>query len=300
MRTLREHKLSERTIDALDFVFDIICFVIGSAIFALGFNMFALPNTIICGGVTGIATTVNHFFPDFPVGTVMLVLNIPLFAAAFAFLGRKLFFRSFIATVILSVMIDVFALFTPAGTQDKLLASIFYGVCSGAGLAIIFIRNATSGGTDILAKLINKRFPHLSMGRMVFAVDLIIVAVSSFALKDIESALYAAVVVFISGEFIDLILYGSANAKTFMIVTTKPEKMKEEIISKLNRGATMLSAKGAYTDEEKGMLICVVRTAEVRKLTRLVRSVDENAFTIVTEASEILGEGFKNLNEEEK
>lgn len=300
MKKAREHKLSDRTIDALDFIVDIICFAIGSAIFALGLNMFALPNTIICGGVTGIATTVNHFFPSLPVGTIMLVLNIPLFGAAFAFLGRKLFFRSFIATIILSVMIDVFALFTPAGTQDKLLASIFYGVCSGAGLAIIFIRNATSGGTDILAKLINKWIPHLSMGRMIFAVDLVIVVASSFALRDIESALYAAVVVFISGEFIDLILYGSANAKTFMIVTTKPEEMREEIISKLNRGATMLSAKGAYTDEEKGMLICVVRTTEVRKLTRLVRSVDENAFTIVTEASEILGEGFKNLNEEEK
>lgn len=300
MKKHKEHKLSEKAVDTLDFVLDIVCFALGSAIFALGLNMFALPNTIVCGGVTGIATTINHFFPGLPVGTVMLVLNVPLFAAAFAFLGKKLFFRSFIATVILSVMIDLFALFIPAGTEDKLLASVFYGVCSGVGLAIIFLRNATSGGTDILAKLINKRFPHLSMGRMVFAVDLIIVAASSFALKDIESALYAAVVVFISGEFIDLIIYGSANAKTFMIVTTKPEEMKQAIISKLNRGATMLSAKGAYTDEEKGMLICVVRTTEVRKLTRLVRSVDRSAFTIVTEASEILGEGFKNPNEEEK
>lgn len=300
MKKAKERKLSEKAVEALDFIIDIICFSVGSAIFALGLNMFALPNTIICGGVTGIATTVNHFFPNLPVGTVMLVLNIPLFAAAFAFLGKKLFFRSFIATVILSVMIDLFAVFVPAGTQDKLLASVFYGVCSGVGLAVIYVRNATSGGTDILAKLIKKRFPHLSMGRLVFAVDLVVIAVSSFALKDIESALYAAVVVFISGEFIDQILYGTANAKTFTIVTTKPEEMSREIISKLNRGATMLNAKGAYTEEEKGVLICVVRTTEVRKLTRLVRSVDENAFTIVTEAGEILGEGFKSLNEEEK
>lgn len=300
MKKVKGHKFSERTVETFDFIVDIICFIIGSAIFALGLNMFALPNTIICGGVTGIATTANYFFPNLPVGTVMLVLNIPLFAAAFAFLGKKLFFRSFIATIILSVMIDLFAVFVPAGTQDKLLASVFYGVCSGAGLAIIYIRNATSGGTDILAKLMNKWFPHFSMGRLVFAVDLVVVAISSFALRDIESALYAAVVVFISGEFIDLILYGTTNAKTFTIVTTKPEEMRKEIISRLHRGATMLSAKGAYTEEEKAMLICVVRTAEVRKLTRIVRSVDENAFTIVTEASEILGEGFRNLNEEEK
>lgn len=300
MKEKIKHKFSEKTVDAVDFITDIVFFVVGSAIFAIGFNMFALPNTIICGGATGLATTINYFFPNIPVGTIMLAINVPLFATAFAFLGKKLFFRSFIATIILSLMIDLFALFIPAGTQDMLLASVFYGVCSGVGLALIFMRNATSGGTDIIAKLINKKYPHLSMGRMMFAVDLLIVALSSIALRDIESALYAAVVLFITSEFIDLIIYGMANSKTFMIVTTKPTEMSKEIISKLDRGATILPAKGAYTEEDKGMLICAVRTSEVRKLSRIIRAIDENAFTIVMEASEILGEGFKNYNEEDK
>ncbi|MDD6021695.1 MAG: YitT family protein [Acutalibacteraceae bacterium] len=281
-------------------IVDILFFVVGSSIFALGINMFSVPNNIACGGVTGIATMVNHFFPRIPIGVVMLALNIPLFILAFIFLGRKLFIKSFIATVILSVVTDIFARIIPAGTNDRLLAAIFYGVCSGVGLAIIFMRNATSGGSDIVVKLINKKYPHLSMGRMLLLVDSIVVLASGIAYKNIESALYSAIVVFVSGEVIDLILYGTGHGRVMMIVTSMPQEVSKAIMTSLHRGVTIIPAKGAYTDSDKGMLVCAARAAEVSRINKIVRSVDEHAFTIISEAGEVLGEGFKSYDEEEE
>lgn len=281
-------------------IVDILFFAVGSSIFALGINMFSVPNNIACGGLTGISTIVNHFFPSLPIGAVMLTLNIPLFILAFIFLGRKMFIKSFIATVILSLATDIFAGIVPAGTSDRLLASIFYGVCSGAGLAIIFLRNATSGGTDIIVKLINKKYPHLSMGRMLLLVDMMVVLASGLAYKNLESALYSAIVVFISGEVIDLILYGTGHGRVLFIVTSMPHEVSKAIITAMHRGVTVVPAKGAYTDSDKGMLVCAARAAEVSKINKIVRSVDEHAFTIISEAGEVLGEGFKSYDEEEE
>lgn len=281
-------------------IVDILFFVVGSSIFALGINMFSVPNNIACGGLTGISTIVNHFFPSLPIGAVMLTLNIPLFILAFIFLGRKMFIKSFIATIILSLTTDIFAGIVPAGTSDRLLASIFYGVCSGAGLATIFLRNATSGGTDIIVKLINKKYPHLSMGRMLLLVDMMVVLASGLAYKNLESALYSAIVVFISGEVIDLILYGTGHGRVLFIVTSMPQEVSKAIITAMHRGVTVVPAKGAYTDSDKGMLVCAARAPEVSKINKIVRSVDEHAFTIISEAGEVLGEGFKSYDEEEE
>lgn len=306
MRRVKKMTKSDSAVPAskkssvVTWIVDILFFVVGSSIFALGINMFSVPNNIACGGVTGIATMVNHFFPRIPIGVVMLALNIPLFILAFIFLGRKLFIKSFIATVILSVVTDIFARIIPAGTNDRLLAAIFYGVCSGVGLAIIFMRNATSGGSDIVVKLINKKYPHLSMGRMLLLVDSIVVLASGIAYKNIESALYSAIVVFVSGEVIDLILYGTGHGRVMMIVTSMPQEVSKAIMTSLHRGVTIIPAKGAYTDSDKGMLVCAARAAEVSRINKIVRSVDEHAFTIISEAGEVLGEGFKSYDEEEE
>ena len=306
MRRVKKMTKSDSAVPAskkssvVTWIVDILFFVVGSSIFALGINMFSVPNNIACGGVTGIATMVNHFFPRIPIGVVMLALNIPLFILAFIFLGRKLFIKSFIATVILSVVTDIFARIIPAGTNDRLLAAIFYGVCSGVGLAIIFMRNAKSGGSDIVVKLINKKYPHLSMGRMLLLVDSIVVLASGIAYKNIESALYSAIVVFVSGEVIDLILYGTGHGRVMMIVTSMPQEVSKAIMTSLHRGVTIIPAKGAYTDSDKGMLVCAARAAEVSRINKIVRSVDEHAFTIISEAGEVLGEGFKSYDEEEE
>ena len=306
MRRVKKMTKSDSAVPAskkssvVTWIVDILFFVVGSSIFALGINMFSVPSNIACGGVTGIATMVNHFFPRIPIDIMMLALNIPLFILAFIFLGRKLFIKSFIATVILSVVTDIFARIIPAGTNDRLLAAIFYGVCSGVGLAIIFMRNATSGGSDIVVKLINKKYPHLSMGRMLLLVDSIVVLASGIAYKNIESALYSAIVVFVSGEVIDLILYGTGHGRVMMIVTSMPQEVSKAIMTSLHRGVTIIPAKGAYTDSDKGMLVCAARAAEVSRINKIVRSVDEHAFTIISEAGEVLGEGFKSYDEEEE
>lgn len=283
----------------ITWIVDILFFIVGSSIFSLGINMFAVPNNIACGGVTGISTIINHFFPSLPIGTIMLALNIPLFILAFVFLGRKLFIKSFIATIILSLTTDIFAKIIPSGTSDRLLAAIFYGVCSGVGLAIVFMRNATSGGTDIIVKLINKKYPHLSMGRMLLLVDSMIVLAAGIAYRNIESALYSAIVVFISGEVIDLILYGTGHGRVLFIVTSMPGEVSKAIMTQLHRGVTILPAKGAYTDSDKSMLVCAARAPEVSRINKIVRGVDEHAFTIISEAGEVLGEGFKSYNEED-
>ncbi len=281
-------------------IFDFIFFVLGSLIFGLGINMFALPNNISCGGATGAATLINFVFPKLPVGATMLALNIPLFVLAFIFLGRKLFIKSFFATVIMSAVTDAVKPFVPSGTDNRLLAAIFYGVCMGIGLSLILIRGATSGGSDILGKLINKKFPHISLGRAVFAVDCIVVISSGFVFGSIEDALYAAIVVFISGEIIDMILYGMDKSKTFLIVTTKAEEISAAVTSGMHRGISVLPVRGGYTNEEKNMLICAVRASEAAKLNKIIRSVDKYAFTIVMEAGEIMGEGFKVSEEDKK
>lgn len=282
----------------LSMLADVVSFIIGSSFFAVGLNMFSVSNGIACGGVTGLSTVINHLFPFLPIGAVSLALNIPLFILAFIFLGRKLFMKSFVATVILSVVIDVFAKFIPAGTDDKLLASLFYGVCTGVGLSFILMRNATSGGTDIIGKLINKKYPHLSLGRMVLLADIFVVITTGIVFKNIESALYSAIVVFVQGEVIDLIIYGTDHARALLIVTSMPDEVSKAIVTNMHRGVTILPAKGGYTNEEKGMLVCAVRAPQVNTIKKIVRSVDEHAFTMITHIDEILGEGFKSFEEE--
>lgn len=280
----------------LDFVF----FAAGSAIYGLGIHMFAVPNNISNGGVTGVATVLNYLFPVLPIGATMLVLNVPLFILAFLSLGRKMFIKSFAATIILSVATDIIAPFVPSGTDNRLLASIFYGVCTGVGLALILMRGATSGGSDILGMLLNKKYPHIPIGRALFAIDCLVVIFSGIVFGSIEDALYAAIVVFIAGEIIDTVLYGMDKGKTFLIVTEKVDEITASVTENMDRGISIVPIKGGYTREDKTMLICAVRASEAAKLNRIIRTADPDAFTIVVEAGEITGEGFKNTGGEEK
>lgn len=283
----------DRKKTVLDAILDFLFFVAGSAVFGTGIHMFALPNKISSGGATGVATMINYLFPKMPVGATILALNVPLFILAFIFLGRKLFIKSFIATITMSAVTDIIKPFVPSGTDNRLLAAVFYGVCMGVGLSLILMRGATSGGSDILGKLINKRFPHISLGRSVFAVDCLVVISAGFVFGSIEDALYAAVVIFISGEIIDMILYGMDKGKTFLIVTNMPDEITDAVTKDMHRGVSVLPITGGYTKEERKMLICAVRASEAAKLNKIIRSVDSNAFTIVMEAGEIMGEGFK-------
>ncbi len=270
---------------------DVICWVIGSFIYAAAINMFSIPNKLSLGGFTGISTILNSLFGT-PVGLTMFLLNVPFFLIAFKVFGLKFIVKTAIATALCSVAIDIKIPFLPSYTGDTLLAACFCGVLSGIGLAIIFIRDATTGGTDVIAKLVHKKFQHISIGTVILLADALVAITSGIVYKNFESVLYAAIVIFISSRTIDYIIYGTGGGKMLLIVTDYADEIIKAITEELSRGVTVLPVKGGYTGEDKNMLMCAIRSHEIAKLNRIIRSVDEKAFVIVTEAGEILGEGF--------
>lgn len=272
---------------------DYVVMFVGAVIYAASVNTFTSPNDIAPGGLTGIATMLNHLF-SLPIGIMILVLNIPLFIWGAVENGKKFLTKTIIATVFVSVIIDVMAPFSYKYEGDTLLAALFGGLLSGIGLAIIFFRGGTTGGTDIIARNIHKHFPHVSMGTVILAADAVIFVAAAIVYQSIESALYAVITIFVSTKVIDTVIYGVAhdNGKLMFIITDKYEELSQAIIEQVGRGVTQLDAHGAYNNDNKKVLMCAVRPSQVHKTKVLVNSVDENAFIVVTTANAISGNGF--------
>ena len=271
---------------------DTLMWILGCLLYAIAMNVFNVPNQIAPGGVSGIATLLNHLFHT-PIGVMVMAINVPIFLIAWKFLGWRFLLNSMIATVLLSVSIDVTALFLPAYQGDRLLAALFGGVLSGAGMALIFIRGATTGGVDIISRLLRKKWPHLPMGRLIMFCDLVVVVMAWLVYGNMESARYAMIVIFVSGPVIDYIMYGTGNGKMLFVVTTHANEIAGAVTREMHRGVSILPVRGGYTGEDKNMLICAVRSSEVARLSRIIRRIDQNPFIVVAEAGEILGEGFK-------
>ncbi len=270
-----------------------VIWVFGCILYSIGVNCFSVPNDIAQSGVTGVAVILNHLF-DFPVGTANLILNIPLLILMWIFLGKQLVARTLWVTVILSTALDVLAIFMPAYTGDKLLAAIFCGLFQGAGLGLIMITGATSGGTDIVARLVHKRFPHITVGNVVLAADAVVVTAGMLVFGSIESGLYAIVIIYVSTKVIDSLIYGTGNGKMLMIVTEKADEVSKAIVSSSPRGVSILPAIGAYTGGSKNILLCVARKHEISGILKTVKAIDDKTFIIVSEANEILGKGFNH------
>ncbi|MGN0543223.1 MAG: YitT family protein [Acutalibacteraceae bacterium] len=267
--------------------------IIGCILYSIGVNSFAVPNSIAQSGVTGVAVILNHLF-SVPVGTVNLLLNIPLLILMWIFLGKKLVARTLWVTVLLSAALDLIAMFIPAYTGDKILASLFCGLLQGSGLGLIMITGATSGGTDIVARLVHKFFPHITIGRVVMLADAVIIAAGMLVFGSIETGLYAIIVIFVSTKVIDSMIYGTGNGKMLMVVTDKADEVSKAIISSSRRGVSIIPAVGAYTGESKNVLLCVARKHEISGIIKTIKSIDDKTFIIVSEANEILGEGFNH------
>ena len=205
------------------------------------------------------------------IGTVILVINIPIILWAIVEIGYKLVAKTMVAIVLNSVMIDVVALFMPAYHGDALIITLIGGVCEGVGLSLVFMRGATTGGTDMIARLLNHRLRHLSMGKLMLAVDGCIVLASAFVFQSIESAVYACIVIFVSTKIIDTILYGTdvGNGKMFFIFSKKNEEIAERILTDLDRGVTFLKSRGAYLKQEGELLLCAVRRFEVFRISEI-------------------------------
>lgn len=279
---------------ALDLLTDNAFWAVGCFLYAVGINIFNVPNKIAQGGFSGLAIVINYL-TGLPVGAVNFALNVPLFILAWIFIGRKFVFKSVWVTGMLSLMIDVMARFSApyAYKGDKLLAAIFGGLCTGAGVALVLLRGSTTGGTDILSRLLRLLAPHMSYGKMIMLSDLTVVVISAVVFRSFESALYAGIVIFVSSKAIDYLLYGMDSSKMLMVFTEKADEITRELIAHSTRGVSIVPATGGYTGEQKEMLVCVLRSHEVSKTLKIVRSIDPKTFTIITEANEIIGKGFK-------
>lgn len=270
---------------------DLFLVVSGSAIFSISVNMFSSPNNIVQGGLTGIGTVMNYLF-SLPIGAVMLVLNIPLFALALRQLRFKFVIKTVISTFIFTSLIDLGAYIIPAYKGDVLLGCIFCGVLSGVGLALVFLTGSTTGGTDIIAMLIRKKRPDISVGNIMLLADLGVIGLSFLVYGKIESIMYAVIVIFISAKAIDFVLYGREHTKLIFIITTRKEQLLSSILLEIGRGASVIPVTGGYTGKEKNLILCAAKKIEIREILRLTADSDPEAFTVICDAGQVVGKGF--------
>lgn len=249
-----------------------------------------MPHRIAAGGVSGMATVIYYVF-GFPVGLTILALNIPLFALAIYRLGLRFGVRSFAGTVSLSLLTDLLQNRVNIPTAEPLLAAIYGGLLTGVGLGIVFRSGGTTGGTDLAAQLLRRR-SGASVGQMLLVVDGIVIGLAGLVFG-IELALYALISLFVSSRMIDSLQEGVGYAKVAFIISSRPQEIANGILYHLNRGATALEGEGLYTAQRRRIIFCVVNRAEVSRLKSLVNKIDPQAFMIVANVHEALGEGFK-------
>ncbi len=268
--------------------------LLGAALYALAFDWFFEPNGIAFGGVTGLAQIVHYFLPALPVGILVILFNIPLFLLGWKLLGGHMLVSSLFAMACSSLFIDAIALlFSFEPMEDTLLACIAGGVLLGAGLGIIFLQGTTTGGTEIVARLLKLKFNWLPMGKLLMAADLVVVILVAAVFREINAALYGVVALYLSTFVMDWVLYGLDNAKVAYIISDTPDEIAHVLVRGLDRGVTILHGEGAWSGQAKRVLMCAFKQREIVAVKEAVRQADPNAFMIVTAAHEVLGEGFR-------
>ena len=271
--------------------------VVGSAIYAVGFQFFMFPNSIVSGGIVAISMIINHF-TNWPVGVMTIIMNIPLFAVAWRYFGLDFLIGSLVGMALSSAFVDLFALTGIVLTNDPMLASIIGGVIKGFGLGIVYIVGATTGGVDIVAKFLRRKNPHINFGTLILIIDAVIIAAYAVILNKYESAMYSVIAMFVVSKVIDLVLYGIDNSCICYIISEKSQELIDNIISgTMHRGVTILNGEGAYSHQQKRVIMCVIKRTQIAELRKLIRIVDERAFFIVTDAKNVFGNGFENISE---
>lgn len=279
------------------FLIDNIFFVIGSILYASGVLFFAKPNQIAQSGITGLAIIINYLLPNLSIGLLSFVLNVPLIILAWFIIGKRFTVKTLWVTAVLSGTIGIIENLVgknilPVYNGNPIIAALFCGAMCGAGIALILIRGATSGGTDVLGRLLKKLIPHMSIGRMIMFCDAAVVITAAIVFRNVDSAMYAVILIFVSSQVMDYILYGAGNGKMLYIFSKKGEEIGKAITSRSRRGATVFEGKGMYTGDNQELVICVARSNEIPKIRKWVKELDPNSFVVLTEANEILGKGF--------
>lgn len=284
-------KSKRKIVKTRKLISDLFKIAIGTLVMAIGLELFLVPNQLSTGGFSGISTIV-YYMIKIPLGTTMLLLNIPLFVIAYFKVGKKFFIKTVFGTVLLSIFLNGFAKIQPA-TEDRFLAFLYGSVIVGIGTAMILKANGSTGGTDLLANIIKTYKPHLKTGTLIVIFDTIIVVANTIFFKDIEVGLYSALAIYIMGKILDIFFEGINFTKMLLIISPKWEEISERINNELRRGTTALYGEGTYTKEKKKMLLCVMSRTEIIEARKIVEEIDPSAFIIITNAREVYGEGFK-------
>lgn len=270
---------------------DILVCIIGSALVGTALSVFTIPNEIAPGGISGLSTALAYVL-GVRVSVLSLVLNIPIMLAAYRLLGKRSFFYTLLSTALLSGFIEL-ASFLPVYTGNILIVAVYGGVLSGIGIGILFLRNITTGGTDLLALMLHKAFPNVPNGTILAVIDGIVVLIAVLVFRKIEVALTSVLTIYFSSKVIDLIAQGVDYAKVIYIVTDKGKELSAVLNSSTDRGNTVIKAFGGYTGAEKQLVITVTRRNVLAQTLRLIHATDPAAFTFVTDSTEVHGEGFK-------
>ena len=266
---------------------------LGAVLYSLSFDWFYVPNQIGFGGLTALGMILNHLSPAIPIGGVVLVLNIPIFILGWKFLGGHTLVSSLFAMAATSVLVDLIAAVYTFPPMDPMLAAVFGGVSLGVALGMIFSKGATTGGTDLIARLLKIPFAWLPVGKLLLVVDLAMLLAVSIAFRSMESAMYGIISLYISTLVMDSVLYGMDRSKVAYIVTARPQEVAAEIDRQMDRGATFLHGEGSFSREEKLVLMCAFKQKQIVPLKALVHELDPEAFLIVCDAHEVLGQGFR-------
>lgn len=265
--------------------------IIGTALVAMSTSLFLLPNQLSSGGFSGIATII-YYLLKIPLGTTVLVLNIPLFIMSLIKNGKSFFLNAITGTIGLSFFLNIFEKLKPI-TTDRFLACIYGGIIAGIGTAIVLKANASTGGTDLLTQIIKAYKPNVRISNLLVILDTLIVAANVLFFKELEIGLYSAIAIYIMGKMLDIFFEGIDFAKIVYIISPKNEEIAKKIGDEIKRGSTALYGKGMYKKKDIDVLFCVASRNEVREIRKVVKDIDNSAFIVITNAREVFGEGFK-------
>ncbi|WP_295618731.1 YitT family protein [uncultured Intestinimonas sp.] len=281
----------------LKLFFSYLWITLASVVYAVGFNWCYEPNRIGFGGITGVAQIVNAILPAAPIGTVVIILNVPLFLMGWKFLGGHLLLSSLYAMFISSLAIDLLHLVCVFQPMDPVLATIYGGVLMGGSLGVIFLQGATTGGTDLIARLLKLKLAWLPMGKLLMAIDLAVILAVAVAFGNLDSALYGVVALYLSSKVMDLVLYGLDTAKVAYIISDRHQEIAQRLIRDLDRGVTLLRGEGGWSGREKRVVMCAFKQRQIVAMKAIVRDIDPAAFLIVCDAHEVMGEGFREYKQ---
>lgn len=273
------------------YIIETIMIIIGALFIAIGTAFFLLPNQLSSGGFSGI-TTIIYYLIGFPMGTTMIIINLPLFIIALLKIGKKFFFKALVGTAVLSIFLNAFE-GVSAITHDRLLACIYGGILIGIGTAIILRANASTGGSELLGNIIASFKPMARTGKLIILIDTIVVILNVLFFREIEVGLYSAIAIYLSGQMIDIIFEGTNFTKMIFIVSNKYEEIAKNIGIKIGRGSTGIYAQGMYHETDKMILWCVASRREIIRIKQIAKKLDEKAFIVISNAREVLGQGFK-------